>query len=237
MISVKVGGGEPGKGNEGETMVKWRDLEVKLFIPPYDKDAALWSVPPPPIEEIASSSSRNASRQTGSRGFASDILDFETSELGYVGKSGSEQHFRSLTESKGSEKIMIHLLSTDPTTNLYPSPPGYITSLLSSSSSFEISSTHLLPALHNARLIKSPSEIEYIREACRISSEAHEVLMRELGRFARIRAGESGESEKGDEGKMGMKNGGSGVEGLREWEIKSEQDAEAIFVASCKRQG
>lgn len=79
----------------------------------------------------------------------------------------------------------------------------------------------LLEAIQIARITKDEHEIDLIREANRISSDAHEVLMRELGRFA----GRRRQFER------------NGKEGLREWEVESEGDAEALFVAACKRAG
>jgi len=86
----------------------------------------------------------------------------------------------------------------------------------------------LRTALHIARMVKTDYEIELIREANRISSGAHEVLMRELGRYAkkRLSASDSG----GDKERTGK-------EGIMEWEVESEGDAEALFVATCRRMG
>jgi Xaa-Pro dipeptidase len=64
---------------------------------------------------------------------------------------------------------------------------------------FETQATHnadvLRDALHVARMVKTEFEIELIREANRISSGAHEVLMRELG----SRRGAAPEKRKGQE--------------------------------------
>jgi Xaa-Pro dipeptidase len=86
----------------------------------------------------------------------------------------------------------------------------------------------LRTVLHIARMEKTDYEIELIREANRISSGAHEVLMRELGRYAkkRVDAAESGKDKER-----------TGREGITEWEVESEGDAEALFVASCRRMG
>ncbi|KAJ3752867.1 hypothetical protein EV360DRAFT_88325 [Lentinula raphanica] len=46
----------------------------------------------------------------------------------------------------------------------------------------DISDLFLLPALHQARLIKDQQEIDWIRKANEISSRAHEVVMRVLGK-------------------------------------------------------
>lgn len=65
-----------------------------------------------------------------------------------------------------------------------------------------------------------------MEKACRVTSDAHEVVMRELGRFA---GGQGAASGKG-----GKRDGGMAV---NEWEIEGEGDAEAIFVAVCRREG
>lgn len=80
-------------------------------------------------------------------------------------------------------------------------------------------------------MIKTEYEIELIREANRISSGAHEVLMRELGRYAKRRA------DAGSTGSNGKEKERSGKEGITEWEVESEGDAEALFLASCRRMG
>lgn len=82
-------------------------------------------------------------------------------------------------------------------------------------------------AFHSARLTKTEGEIERMRRANAITSGAHEVLMRELGRFAEKRAGSAAGNAKAR----------TGHEGLLQWEVESEGDAEALFVASCRRMG
>ncbi len=58
--------------------------------------------------------------------------------------------------------------------------------------------------------------------------------MRELGRFSRKRAGIIPSVEK--DGGGGEKKR-TGLEMIAEWEIESEADAEAVFVAVCRRAG
>ncbi|KAJ7273672.1 prolidase [Mycena haematopus] len=84
---------------------------------------------------------------------------------------------------------------------------------------------YLLSALHSARLIKDEHEISLIRKACDISSRAHEVVMRVLGAAVK-----------------GAIVAGPGATVDRpllpsEWLIEKEAEAEAIFVASCRREG
>ncbi|KAJ3792289.1 Creatinase/aminopeptidase [Lentinula aff. detonsa] len=83
----------------------------------------------------------------------------------------------------------------------------------------------LLPALCQARSIKNEHEISLIRKANEISSRAHEVVMRVLGKAVK------GGIERGP---------GTGVDRPLlpgEWLIEKEADARAIFVASCRREG
>ena len=105
-------------------------------------------------------------------------------------------------------------LYTLPNTMEYPALPDL-------GGEYQRNDTVLLEAIHEARLTKDEHEIGLIREANRISSEAHEVLMRELGRFA-LKRGQFSRT---------------GKEGPQQWEVESEGDAEALFVATCKRAG
>ncbi|KAJ7905451.1 metallopeptidase family M24-domain-containing protein [Mycena olivaceomarginata] len=84
---------------------------------------------------------------------------------------------------------------------------------------------YLLSALHRARLIKDDHEVSLIRKACDISSRAHEVVMRVLG--AAVKGGI-------------VAGPGAGVDRPllpSEWLIEREAEAEALFVASCRREG
>jgi Xaa-Pro dipeptidase len=85
------------------------------------------------------------------------------------------------------------------------------------------SDTYLLLALHRARLIKSDAEIQRIRHANQISSRAHEVVMRVLGIGAR--------------GTLTTQATQHHPPLPGEWRIEREAEAEAIFVASCRREG
>jgi Xaa-Pro dipeptidase len=103
---------------------------------------------------------------------------------------------------------------------LFPEPNGDFTQLkLSPTDAF------LLPALHRARLIKTEFEITQIRKANEISSRAHEVVMRVLGRAVK--------------GLISREPGAAIERPLLpgEWLIEKEAEAEAIFVASCRREG
>lgn len=158
----------------------------------------MWSVRPPTLEEATAV-------------FDSDRIQ-STTELSRV--------FNDL-KSSGSQ----YRLHTLPMTREYPAVPSSIQNHLQGNDSIHDTSL-LLEALHIARLTKSRYEVELMREANRISSGAHEVVMRELGKYAKKRMGGQG---KGKER--------TGKEGLADWEVEGEGDAEAVFVAALRRQG
>ena len=108
---------------------------------------------------------------------------------------------------------ILHCL---PNTMEFPALPVDITKTFQSPCT-----EYLITALQTARLTKDEYEINLIRKANEISSAAHETLMRELGRYANGR--------RKHQRKLG--------DGIAEWEVESEGDAEALFVASCKRAG
>lgn len=120
-------------------------------------------------------------------------------------------------------------LYTLPSTHEYPALPATAQDFLSKKQEGSYNTSSLRRALHRARLVKTEYEIDLIREANRISSGAHEVLMRELGKYAKRR--ESAKEQAGGSRER------SGKEGLTEWEVESEGDAEAVFVAACRRMG
>ena len=108
---------------------------------------------------------------------------------------------------------------------LFPILPEEHVNLILGDGSGAVTDLYLLPALHRARLTKDAAEIEAIRRANAISSRAHEVVMRVLGLAVR------GKIEKGK---------GAGVDRPLlpgEWLIEKEAEAEAVFVASCRREG
>lgn len=88
-----------------------------------------------------------------------------------------------------------------------------------------ITDAYLLSALHHARLTKDEDEIALIRKANQISSRAHETVMRVLGKavVGGIKRGQDAEIDRP------LLPG--------EWLIEKEAEAEAIFVASCRREG
>ncbi|CDO75933.1 hypothetical protein BN946_scf184873.g22 [Trametes cinnabarina] len=116
------------------------------------------------------------------------------------------------------------LVHTLPTSNLFPTIPSQYTAPFLAGN-VHVTEDYLLTALHRARLIKDANEIELIRRANQISSRAHEVVMRVLGQGVRgtIKPGK-----------------GAGTERPllpSEWLIQKEAEAEALFVASCRREG
>ncbi|KAI0289889.1 Creatinase/aminopeptidase [Multifurca ochricompacta] len=112
------------------------------------------------------------------------------------------------------------LIHTLPQTAQFPALPPFPAGVTNCSDEY------LLLALHRARLIKSDAEIKRIRHANEISSRAHEVVMRVLG--AGVRSARAGQCS-------GVVHRHLPLPG--EWLIESEAEAEAIFVASCRREG
>ena len=162
----------------------------------------MWSAAPPTLEEAR-------------RCFDADKV-VSTSELAHV----LAESARCAAEPGSMEGGLI--LHTLPATMEYPALPAEVSPAALDKLQVTHSAEHLLTALHRARLTKTPHEVELMREANRISSNAHEVLMRTLGKFAAARKGHAART---------------GKELPAEWEIEGEADAEAIFVAACRRQG
>ncbi|WWD20319.1 hypothetical protein CI109_104795 [Kwoniella shandongensis] len=172
------------------------NIKHQLFIPPADPAETMWSVPPPTLTEAEAK-------------YDSDKINYTSSLPAFL---------ESATKSS-SGSVVLHTL---PNTLEYPALPEAV----SQAGSFDRTTEYLFEALHIARLTKTEEEIALIREANRISSGAHEVVMRELGSFAREREG--GDLKRPER---------TGKEGLKQWEIESEDDAEAVFVAACRRMG
>jgi Xaa-Pro dipeptidase len=114
------------------------------------------------------------------------------------------------------QDTVIHVL---PTSSLYPSVPSDVSKVITTKKPDD---TLLLPGIQEARITKTPQEIELIRKANAISSRAHECVMRTLGLAVQ---------SKIDEGKAEV------VKVPSQWMVKSEADAEALFAASCRREG
>ncbi|KAE9406908.1 Creatinase/aminopeptidase [Gymnopus androsaceus JB14] len=174
---------------------------VELFIPKAELADMMWSIPPPSLD---------AAIQTH------DVtkIDHPVTLPNAIG-----------TLLKAFPNAMFHTLPR--ASPLFPVIPEEFTSLVLSPEHKDaaISDLFLLPALHQARLIKDEEEIALIRKANQISSRAHEVVMRVLGKAVK------GSNERGP---------GAGVDRPLlpgEWLIEKEAEAEAIFVASCRREG
>ncbi|CAL1701697.1 unnamed protein product [Somion occarium] len=116
------------------------------------------------------------------------------------------------------------IFHTLPRTSLFPElPEKYIG--LAATRNEPVTDEYLLTALHRARLTKGDAEIALIQKANEISSRAHETVMRVLGQ------GVIGAIKKAK---------GAGTERPllpSEWLIEKEAEAEALFVASCRREG
>lgn len=126
-----------------------------------------------------------------------------------------QANLKSIIESKPNH--VLHLLPESP---LFPAPPKELP--------FKVSEDHtryLLPALHEARLIKDAYEIALIKKANDISSRAHEVVMRLLGQGVL------------DQSSGNTKSKESAPLLPSQWRISKEAEAEAVFVASCRREG
>jgi Xaa-Pro dipeptidase len=107
-------------------------------------------------------------------------------------------------------------------TNLFPAlHPEF------SSGQFAGASTdqYFLTAIHRARLIKTDAEIALMRTANQISSRAHEVVMRLLGQGV-VDLNRPVKVKSTDTPSLPA-----------DWRITREAEAEAVFVASCRREG
>jgi len=89
---------------------------------------------------------------------------------------------------------------------------------------------YLLTAIHQARLTKDEYEISLIRKANHISSRAHEVVMRLLGQGVKDKTIYTN-------GTGGAAKNKSALLMPSEWRITKEAEAEAVFVATCRREG
>ena len=131
-------------------------------------------------------------------------------------------HTSSFASSLAAVVTNSSLVHTLPQTAQFPALPPLPTAARQSA-------TYLLSAIHRARLTKSVAEIALIRRANAISSRAHEVVMRVLGAGVRRALTRPQDCEEGV--------GAAAVALPGEWLIEKEAEAEAIFVASCRREG
>lgn len=185
---------------------------VTLYIPKADLADLMWSVPPPDLEQA---------RQL-----------FSVSQIEYTESLPEALSTLISSEEASGEGVVYHTLPAE--SPLFPSLPTSVSPILTALTSSDASPTapvltdaFLLSALHKARLIKDDYEIAEIRKANEISSRAHETVMRVLGKAVK------GEIER-------TANAGPGGDRPLlpgEWLIEKEAEAEAIFVASCRREG
>ncbi|OCF42604.1 xaa-Pro dipeptidase [Kwoniella heveanensis CBS 569] len=171
-----------------------------LFIPPEDPAETMWSVPPPSLAEAEAT-------------YDSDKIQYISALPSFLEAAAK------CAKSTAQADLVLHTL---PRTMEYPALPTTLDKVEGISQNTE----YLFKALHIARLVKDDHEISLIKHANEVSSGAHEVVMRELGRFASRRQQNKVEGV-----------GRHGKEGLLQWEIESEGDAEAVFVAACRRMG
>ncbi|KAI0031103.1 Creatinase/aminopeptidase [Vararia minispora EC-137] len=118
---------------------------------------------------------------------------------------------------------LIHVLPTQ--SGKFPDLSNELITLAKAGPGAHVTDAYALEALGRARLTKDPEEIDRIRKANSISSRAHETVMRVLGQGVRG---------------LIQQSQGAGVDRPLlpgEWLIEKEAEAEAIFVASCRREG
>ena len=170
---------------------------VNLFIPKAEPADLMWSVPPPSLDEARKNH---------------DVTDIDhTAAL----PAAIERLIKALPGA------LFHTLPRN--SPLFPIlPEEYTQQVLSLGGA--VTDLYLLSALHQTRLTKDADEIAAIKHANEISSRAHEVVMRVLGKAVKDKI----QTEAGAV-KRPLLPG--------EWLIEKEAEAEAIFVASCRREG
>jgi len=178
-----------------------------LFIPKPTLDDLTWSVAPPTLQE------------------AQESLDITV-----------VSHPTEIAKTLGDllkdipAGALFHTLPRGST--LYPAFPDEHTTRVLSFQAAEglegpaVTDAYLLRAVSLARLTKDETEIELIRKANAISSRAHEVVMRVLGKAVKNKLSTLGKAQKEDALLL-----------PGDWLIEKEAEAEAIFVASCRREG
>ena len=155
-----------------------------------------------------------------SREEASHTHDVTTIE--YLPSSLNEVIEKSVKDLAGSNGVVVHTLPKDSV--LFPKMPQQHTKqLLNADGTVTLTDGYLLDALQRTRLLKDADEIEMIKQANQVSSRAHEVVMRVLGMAVKRKL----ECE-GNSGRPLLPG---------DWLIEKEAEAEAIFVASCRREG
>ncbi|KIP04185.1 hypothetical protein PHLGIDRAFT_109917 [Phlebiopsis gigantea 11061_1 CR5-6] len=183
---------------------------VQLFIPPISPEDVMWSVPPPTLEVAA------ATHDVTSVKHSTDLA------------AALDETLRAYPDAL--VHILPHSSLAGAARPLFPIiPQGFrdvITTVLGNvAAEQKVTDQYLLSALHVARLTKDVYEVAEIRTANEISSRAHETVMRVLGMGVKNLK----------EGKVVQAAGRPLLPG--EWLIEKEGEAEALFVASCRREG
>jgi len=169
-----------------------------LFIPKAELEDVMWSVPPPPLEEAKETHDVTTVDHPAALPAAIDTL------------------------LKAFPGALFHTLPRN--SPLFPDLPAEYTQRVLDADG-AVTDAYFLAALHHARLVKDAYEIAAIKHANEISSRAHEVVMRVLGKAVK--------------GTIKVEDGAGVDRPLLpgEWLIEKEAEAEAIFVASCRREG
>ncbi|KAF9466719.1 Creatinase/aminopeptidase [Collybia nuda] len=174
---------------------------VNLFIPKAEAADLMWSVPPPSL--VAAAEIHDVTR-----------VDHPSALPAAID-----------TLIKALPGALFHTFPRG--SPLFPILPEEYTQpiLAKENEGGAVTDLYLLSALHRARLTKDEYEITQIKRANEISSRAHEVVMRVLGKAV----------------KGGIVKGAGAVVDRPllpgEWLIEKEAEAEAVFVASCRREG
>lgn len=144
---------------------------------------------------------------------------FDVTDIAY---SSELQGTIELLLQSHSEAVFHTLPRNSP---LFPTLPEEYMATIVTSETHTATDAYLLSSLHKTRLIKDENEVAMLQRANDISSRAHETVMRVLGNAV--------------QGKV-LQAKGAGIDRPLlpgEWLIEKEAEAEAIFVASCRREG
>ena len=169
--------------------------KTTLLIPQAEPADLMWSVPPPSISEASQS--------------------HDVTQVAYV--STLAEALENIVKTMPG--AVVHTLPQE--LLLFPKLPAKYIEFLSDSG-VKVTDAYLLNALQQTRLIKDSEEIALIKRANGVSSRAHEVVMRVLGKAVK------GKIATGAPGRPLLPG---------EWLIEKEAEAEAVFVASCRREG
>lgn len=171
----------------------------------------MWSVPPPTLEAAAATHDATSVKHT---------TDFA---------AALEEALRAYPDAR--VHVLPHATLGGPAPPLFPLLPQGFRDVITASlgnvaAETAVSDAFLLPALHLARLTKDAHEVAEIRKANEVSSRAHEVVMRVLG--LGVKHLKEGKRVPQPEGRPLLPG---------EWLVEKESEAEALFVASCRREG